>query len=89
MTKEIIFDALKGTTRKIDFTKMPPQFKEDLMQLKKEHANFKEKCIAEEIAFKELQEAQQHQNSVIVQLRNYLLVAKLSNNWSNSSMGES
>ncbi|MFH1004192.1 MAG: hypothetical protein V1781_01640 [Bacteroidota bacterium] len=69
---------------KEDMTKMPNEFTQSVIELKKQGEIFKKACEEEEEALINLQQAEQKQSKAIAQYRDYLLIAKVKRQWGDS-----
>ena len=67
---------------KDDLSKDPEQV-ENIAQLKKQREKFIKACEVEEEAFKNLQQAEQIRDKAIAEWRDYLLTAKIKQQWGN------
>jgi len=76
-----VFEKHKDTLSK------DPEQVENIIQLKKQREKFIKACEAEEEALKNLQQAEQQRDKAIAGWRDYLLTAKIKQQWGNPPAG--
>lgn len=82
-------EAHEKITNHKNISKLPNEVKKDIIEIEQRLKDFRKVFEIEEKAYQDLLQAEEKRTEVIIQYRDYFLVAKLQDKWGDAPMGES